>query len=235
MSAREPRSQACGPRDPYKRRREAGRVSREDTQRRLLQSADRLFRTNGYAQSPVTAIAQGAGVSLQTLYLAWGSKRALLRAATDAAASEGALPLDADQWHTTVLENIVASSGASDRASDYLAGFARVFVRVAVRTAIYWRINRDAAGVDEEVAAAWDELLRDRRATMNAVAANIPRSGLRADVSTQMIADTLWTLTSPDNYALLTTLGGYTDHDVEQWSVRILVAALTDDRAPRAL
>src|SRR6476620_9319750 len=61
------------------RQREAGAASRAETQR-LVVAAGELFAELGYAGSTVTAIADRAGVSLQTLYLAWGSKRQLLRA-----------------------------------------------------------------------------------------------------------------------------------------------------------
>ena len=62
------------------RQREAGAASRQETRRRLLAGAADEFAERGYAKATVTRIVDRAGVTVQTLYLSWGSKRALLRA-----------------------------------------------------------------------------------------------------------------------------------------------------------
>ena len=65
---------------PMSRQRRVGAASREETARRLLAAARDEFGERGYAGATVTRIAARANVTVQTLYLAWGSKRALLRA-----------------------------------------------------------------------------------------------------------------------------------------------------------
>src|ERR1700742_3534099 len=67
------------------RRQEAGAASRAETRRRLLRAAEEEFTERGYVAATVARIADRAGVTVQTLYLAWGSKRALLRAYMEAA------------------------------------------------------------------------------------------------------------------------------------------------------
>ena len=61
------------------RQREAGAASRAETRRQLIAAARELFSEQGYSATTVTKIARLAGVSLQTLYLACGSKRELLQ------------------------------------------------------------------------------------------------------------------------------------------------------------
>src|SRR5215813_12497111 len=61
------------------RQKRVGEALRQDTRSRILEAAAQEFATHGYAGSTVTRLAAAAGVSVQTLYLAWGSKRALLR------------------------------------------------------------------------------------------------------------------------------------------------------------
>ncbi len=61
------------------RQKRVGDALRQDTRNRLLQAAEEEFSVSGYAGTTVTRLAAAAGVSVQTLYLAWGSKRALLR------------------------------------------------------------------------------------------------------------------------------------------------------------
>src|ERR1700748_2597843 len=67
------------------RHQEAAAASRAATRRRLLRAAEEEFTERGYAAATVAKIAARAGVTVQTLYLAWGSKRALLRAYIEAA------------------------------------------------------------------------------------------------------------------------------------------------------
>lgn len=228
---------AGGGRDPYEARREAGRASRTQTQQRLLAAADALFRVRGYAATPVTAIADGAGVSLQTLYLAWGSKRALLQAATEAAASGSSTPLDADAWHEAVhqavrravREEAAGALGEQERASAYLRGLAAVFAAVAQRTADYWRINQDAAASDPELAPSWQQLLHDRRSTMAALVRRMPGAGLRPGLDLDAIVDTLWAVASPDSYVLLTRVGHASEDDYTAWLAHVLVTTLTTD------
>ena len=212
-------------RDPYRRRREAGVASREETRRRLLVSADGLFRERGYRATTVAAIAEGAGVSLQTLYLAWGSKRALLNAAAGAAAMALELPLQPDEWRATIRAELAEDAG-EDTAGAYLAAVGRLFVSVAGRTAPYWRVYRQAAATDPEVAADWEGLMADRRRTMDEVAKGVPRRGLRDGLEEGDVADTLWALASPEVYELFVVQGGRSPAAYGAWLERTLVVAL---------
>src|SRR6185312_8101413 len=82
--------------DRRSRQAKVGAALRQDTRARLLDAAGVEFASAGYAATTVTRLAAAAGVSVQTLYLAWGSKRALLRGymeqvlAGDAASPEAA-------------------------------------------------------------------------------------------------------------------------------------------------
>ena len=55
------------------------------TKARIVEAATRLFIEHGYLDTTVAAIANEAGVALQTLYLSFGSKVAILRATHDVA------------------------------------------------------------------------------------------------------------------------------------------------------
>lgn len=215
--------------DPYRRRRAAGAASREETRRRLLVAADALFRAQGYPATTVTAIAARAGVSLQTLYLAWGSKRELLRAAGDAATVASQLPASHEEWRSTIREELATDAGDDPSAGAYLAAVSRLFVRVAERTALYWRMNQQASATDVEVAAGWEATMAERRRTMEEVARAVPHRGLRPGLTSADIADTLWALASPEVYDLLTSQAGHSPAAFGSWLQRTLVAALCDD------
>ncbi len=213
------------PADRYRRRREAGAASREDTRRRLVEAADALFRERGYVATTVAAIAAGAGVSVQTVYLAWGSKRDLLRAAGRAAATDSAFPTTSAQWQEIIAANVAAQTGDDGSAQAYLAAVARLFTGVAERTAPYREIHRQAEALDPEIVSDAAAMQAERRQTMALVAQGIPPSGLRSDLSPQEIHDTLWALASPEMYDLLTG-AGHTPASFERWLQRTLVAAL---------
>lgn len=214
--------------DPYRRRREAGAASREETRRRLLTAADALFREQGYQATTVAAITARADVSLQTLYLAWGSKRELLRAAAAAAAVAAPLPLSHDEWRSIIRAELADDAGHDPDAGAYLAAVSRLFVRVAERTALYWRMQRQAAASDAEIAADRDAAAAERRRTMEEVARGLPHRGLRPGLTADDVADTLWALASHELYDLFTAQSGRPAAAFGSWLERTLVAALCE-------
>ena len=69
--------------DDRSRQKRVGEALRDGTRRRILAAAGEEFAAQGYRAATVAKLAAAAGVSVQTLYLTWGSKRALLRAWTE--------------------------------------------------------------------------------------------------------------------------------------------------------
>lgn len=215
--------------DPYQRRRAAASARREQTRRRLLVAADELFRADGYQATTVVGIAARAGVSLQTLYLAWGSKRALFTAAVAVAAVAAPLPVEPDEWRAQIRAQLRQRAGVNASAPDYLAAVSGVFAAVAERTALYWRMHRQAMASDPELAVDWEALKADRRRTMEQVAAGVPSRGLRAGLTPEAVADTLWALASHETYDLLVTDRGLSVSAYTTWLERTLTAALCHD------
>ena len=205
----------------YRRRREAGEASRARTRQRLLDAADELFREQGYVATTVAQIVRRAGVSVQTLYLTWGSKRALLRAAADAAATGRDQPPAPDQWRAAVRDSIERDAAGPGTAAR-LEALAGAFTSLAERAAPYWAIYRQAAAVDPDIAEDWVATVQARRATLTEVADALPDDG----VDRRAVADTLFALAGPDTYALLTEHAGYTSDDYRAWLARTLVASV---------
>src|ERR1700722_10955458 len=74
------RSETAGPADPPSSRDRRRRGS--DTRRRNDQAAALLFTRDGSTATTMQAIAAEAGVHVQTIYLAYGTKAALLAASS---------------------------------------------------------------------------------------------------------------------------------------------------------
>ncbi len=205
------------------RQREAGAASRAETRRRLLQAATAEFAERGYHAATVNRIADRAGVTVQTLYLAWGSKRALLRAHMDASLSG-----DPDAQYAEELPHLIADAldrpGADARTTvKHLAAFYR---GLAERAALGWRLYRDAAASDAEIAADWQALHQLRHHTFAEMIRRIPTKSLRKGMSRAAATDTAWAIASPETYELLVRTGDYTLDQYEEWVASTIANAL---------
>lgn len=212
------------------RHREAAAASRAETRRRLLRAAGEEFAERGYHAATVSRIASRAGVTVQTLYLAWGSKRALLRGHLEAALAGG--PDASFAGQVPQLADQVAEHGEAD-AQSIVEHIAQLYCRVADRAALGWRLYRDAAATDEEVAADWSRLQELRHGTFVQLVARIPQAALRAGLTASTAADTAWALASPETYGLLVGSGRYTARQYQEWITATLTAALLDPAAIR--
>jgi AcrR family transcriptional regulator len=197
------------------RQKRVGEILREDTRNRLLQAAEKEFPVHGYAGTTVTRLAATAGVSVQTLYLAWGSKRALLRGYMEHALSGGAgSPEDAARRF----------AGLSPR--ERLAELAALVTEIAERAATGWSLYRDASAVDPEIAADWNELQLLRHRLISRVLGDIPVSAIAEGLTMKSAVDTAWTIASPESYDLLVHRLGYQLNEFHDWMKQNLITAI---------
>jgi AcrR family transcriptional regulator len=197
------------------RQKTVGQALREDTRNRLLQAAQEEFPVRGYAGTTVTRLAATAGVSVQTLYLAWGSKRALLRGYMENALSGGAgSPEDAARRF----------AGLSPR--ERLAELAALVTEIAERAASGWSLYRDASAVDPEIAADWNELQMLRHRLFTRILGDIPVSALAEGLTMKTAVDTAWTIASPESYDLLVHRLGYQLEEFRDWMRQNLITAI---------
>jgi AcrR family transcriptional regulator len=197
------------------RQKRVGDALRQDTRNRLLQAAAEEFAVHGYTGTTVTRLAAAAGVSVQTLYLAWGSKRALLRGYMENALSGGTgSPEDADRRFT----------GLPPR--ERLAELAALVTEIAERAATGWSLYRDASAVDPEIAADWNELQLLRHRLFTRILDDIPVSALAAGLTMKTAVDTAWAIASPESYDLLVRRLGYQLGQFHDWMRQNLNTAL---------
>ena len=209
--------------DRYRRRREAGEESRRQTRARLVQAADQLFRERGYAATTVSAIAEQSGVSLQTLYLAGGSKRDVFRAAATAAAAGAG----SEDWPESVRAELAADVDTATDTAAYLRAVARVCVAVTARTTAYRRLYREAVAIEPALAEDWLTVQSQADAALAAAAAAIPPAALRPELDEEAVCLTLWTLASPEVFDLVVSRADRTPAEFEHWLSTTLIAALT--------
>ena len=194
-------------------RKRAGAARSQATRERVVAAAAPLFVAHGYLDTTMAELATAAGVAVQTLYLAFGSKAAVLRAVWDAAGPERPAG-----W----TEALAA-------APDGPAALAR---HVDLTTAAVERRHTldavlRAAAADPEPA----ELLATARAAAldahaRAVDELAEHPGFTVDMSLQRATDVLATLLAPETYGLLVVQQGWTTPDWAEWALRHLVADL---------
>lgn len=207
------------------RQREAGAVTRRETRRRVLAAATEEFAERGYAAATVIRIAARADVAVQTLYSAWGSKRALLRAVMETAVTGTDAGFEYGDDPVAALRAAIPADIASDPVR-YLAFVAKQFRTLAERAATGWQTYRDAAAVDADIAADWQQLQEIRRQSFLSLVSAIPASRLRPDLTYREAADTAWVIASPESYDLLVRRAGLALDDLERWVSTTLTAAL---------
>jgi AcrR family transcriptional regulator len=207
------------------RRQEAAAAARAETRRRLLQAAEEEFTERGYTGATVARIADRAGVTVQTLYLAWGSKRALLRAYMDSV-----LAGDTDTAYPQALPNMIdaALKGTADDAQAILRQVSLLYRQIAERASLGWQLYRDAAASDAEIATDWRALQDLRHQTFTTLINHLPPRSLRAGLTRAAAADTAWAVASPDTYDMLVRNRGYTLDQYERWVTTSLIALLLD-------
>jgi AcrR family transcriptional regulator len=182
-----------------------------ETRRRVLSAARELLLARGYAGTTVAAVADHAGVSPDTIYVALGGKQGLLEGAWSLALSEVQDPprLDDDPRR----DDPEALADPRER----LRGLVRLSCQTLARTSPVHAVIRGAA--DGHPFAA------DLRARVLAVRLRIQSDNLRAHLVSALrkgltleeAAARYSALLSPELYTLLTVECGWSARQYESW------------------
>jgi AcrR family transcriptional regulator len=189
----------------------------------VAEAAAALFTEHGYAATTLQAIADAAGVHVQTIYQAFGTKvgvlaetAAMLVAGPD---EESSTPPAERQW--------VRELFAEPDAARQLAMYASHMRTVSERYLGLLDILRTTAAVDPEVAAFLQFAEQGRYDGPSHITPTLLAKGvLRPGLSAQRAADVMYALTSYDVYRSLIIDRAWSGHDAEQWVAEALVAAL---------
>ena len=200
---------------------ERRRAAARETHRRILEAALRLFVTQGYAATTIAATAQEAGVALETVYAIFHNKRTVLARLVD-------VTIVGDDEPVPLLERAGPQQVLrEDDRRRQIALFAREIRQIMGRVGVLFWVMRVAAGTEPEIAALLQTVLQQRRAGMAFFVGALLRTGpLRGDQDAEQAADSVWALTSPDVYRLLTVERAWSADVYEMWLVRTLESTL---------
>jgi AcrR family transcriptional regulator len=180
------------------------------TRARIVDAAARLFIRDGFAATPMRAIAVEAGVSVQSVHLA-GPKSGLLLAAFERtfAGDEGRHPLS----ERPEMAAILAEPDIEVTLTLYVA-----FIAAAnERSAAIWNALVAAADADEQARAAASDLEARRRAEMVGGAHLLLARGLITPDTVAETADVLGFLTSPHSYVYFVIESGWSIERYRAW------------------
>lgn len=191
------------------------------TRRAIIDAAEELFRRDGYAATPVAAIAARAGVAQKTVYLAFESKPAVLRAVWHRAlrGDEGEAPVPEREWYRAVL----AEPDPARKLRRYAGEMARLRPRMAWAIEV---IDR-AAPHEPDIAVLWKRIRSEFHGTQRAVVESIAEGGgLREDLDVDRATDALFALNDPRLFTILVAERGWTPEDYGRWLGDVLVREL---------
>jgi AcrR family transcriptional regulator len=193
--------------DASKRREAAAR-----TRQAILDAALELFTVRGYAATPMTAIAQHAGVALDTVYAAAGRKPELARLLIETAISGTSQAIPASE------RDYVRAIRAAGDARTKIAIYASAMRAIAGRLAPVLSIIQQAAPAEPELAALWREIAQRRAANMRLFVADLAEvAPLRVDPDEA--ADIVWATNAPELYQLLVSQQGWSPERYEHFLV----------------
>lgn len=177
-----------------------------------MAAATRLFSERGYLATTMGAIAEEAGVALDTVYAAVGPKPVLFRLLVERAISGGEGPVPAEE------RDYVLAIHAEPDAARKLARYAAAVRATQERLAPLFQVLQAAAHADRDLAALWQEITERRARNMGLLAAELAATGrLRPDLSVDEVADIIWATNASEFYALLVFRRGWTPDAFERW------------------
>lgn len=180
----------------------------------IARTAARLFIEQGYGHTTMGDIADAAGVSVETIYAAFGNKAALLHRAWD-------LTIGGDDTEIVFHDRpeVMAMRSEPDLAAR-LVLHAAFSTRTAQRIAPFQLMVQSAAGSDEAAAAMLQEMGRQRLAGISVMASEAAATGQLA-VTEEECRDVIWSMTDGMLWHRLVNERGWSNDRFAEWLGRM--------------
>jgi AcrR family transcriptional regulator len=197
---------------PVKRRYDTSRRREAAARNRtaILDAARWLFTDRGYTATPMAAIAEQAGVALDTVYASVGRKPELARLLIETAISGTGEAVPAGE-----RDYVRAIQAAAD-AETKITIYASAIRAIAGRLAPLLLMLQQAAPAEPQLAALWREIAERRAANMRRFVADLAAvATLRVDLDEA--ADIVWATNAPELYQLLVGQRGWSPDRYEHF------------------
>jgi AcrR family transcriptional regulator len=213
------------------RRRNVTTVRRYDSSRRraqagqnraaALDAARARFFAQGYAGTTIGQIAGDAGLSVETIYKAFGNKAGLLKAVFDVAVAGDDEPVAmADR---DFIARIEAEPQARRKIEMYVAHLCESMPRAAP----VQLLAREAGAADADAAGVYAQTRAETLHGMTLFGRNLHRTG-QLRVGAIEARDVLWTYFSAELYELLVLERGWSTKRYGRFLAEAVIAALVE-------
>ncbi|QPP05346.1 TetR/AcrR family transcriptional regulator [Streptomyces bathyalis] len=190
-----------------------------ETRAEIARAARRLFVSQGWTATTVRDVAREAGVSVPTVYAAYGNKNGLAGALAESADLSADIPQMLGELEAAAADPAqqLAAMAAYDRRLFERAGDVIMLVREAGRTV-------------PELAAAYSDGRERGDETRIQVFSSWPDGVLEPGLDIRSAVDIYAAICNVDVYTTLTGERGWAPDQVEQWWSRALVRELLDNQ-----
>jgi AcrR family transcriptional regulator len=197
---------------PVKRRYDSTvrRQAAARTRAAILDAARELFAERGYSATPMTAIADRAGVALDTVYASVGRKPEVARLLIETAISGTDRAIPAEQ------RDYVRAIQAAPDAATKIAIYAAAVTAIAPRLVLVVGIIQQAAQAEPELARLWNEIAERRAANMRRFVADLATVA-RLRLDPDQAADIVWATNAIEMYQLLVGQRGWSPQRYERF------------------
>lgn len=177
----------------------------EQTRAAVLDAAQGLFAELGWAGTSMRRVAEEAGVSMETVYAGFGSKRHLLAAVMDVAVVGDDLPMPLAQRDIALVLGVGTLKERVGKAASLSAA-------ISSRTCELVQALIQGAATDTALAQRLAELDERRRGE---IAHYFEQVASRPPTPKQL--DEVWLLTSAEVFHMFVRRSGWTPEQHEQW------------------
>ena len=180
----------------------------------MLGAAYELFCSDGYRATTMDAIADRAGVAVQTLYFTFHTKDELFQAVHERTVlGDEDVPPQMQPWYLAA----VASDDVREAVRHICQGVPSISRRVAPMIPAFHAVAGDPAG------EVWERSERLRHDGMvQLVAVLTKKAPLRRGVSKAHAADVLYLLLGPDLYWTMVLGRGWSERQLATWTERVV-------------
>jgi AcrR family transcriptional regulator len=207
--------------DSQRRREQAA-----NTRRDIEAAADKLFRERGYVGTSMPAIASEAGVVVETIYRAFGSKAGLFKAVLEAALAGGSERAELPPAERPAIRAVIEETDPRRKLERYAA----TQPGVHGRSGPLYRVLVAAADSDPELRGVLDGMEARRLHGLGGLATQLAESrALRPDLSIDGARDIIWTLCSTAVHDLLVRERGWSSESYRDWLAAALQRELLRD------
>jgi AcrR family transcriptional regulator len=195
------------------------RAQARETQRAVLDAARELFVEQGYGRTTIADVARSAGVSVETVYGAFGNKATLLHRVWD-------VTIGGDDEEITYHERpeILALRAEPDLARRFAMQSA-LFTQTARRIVPFLLAVQGAAATEPAAAEMLAEMGRQRLEGLSVMAREAAATGQLAVTETEC-RDIIWATTDGVLWKRLVNERGWSDQRFQEWLAQMWISTL---------